>query len=210
MKPSLAGLGARDRRALVGLTLALVTYAAIVGVRSYAVAWGGAHEELDVQRELLARELGLLEAERAIDARLQRVAARFASRSEAMFSAADSLAAVSDLSALLVDIAAQNRVHVEHVESRSSSVETAGVMTLMVILRGRSDVEGLFDFTGALAEATNLIRVEQLSITRLPATEPRGMEEDTIVPDVHVLEFSALVTGYALPEKSPGPDGERG
>jgi hypothetical protein len=210
VKPSLAGLGVRDRRALLGLTLALVIYAAIVGVRSYAVGWGDAREELDVQRELLARELGLLEAERAIDGRLQRVAASFASRSEAMFTAADSLAAVSDLSALLLDLAAQSRVHVEHVESRSSSAETAGVVTLMVILRGRSDLEGLLDFTGALGEAANLIRVEQLSITRLPTSEPRGMEEDSIVPDVQVLEFSALVTGYALPDESPGPDGERG
>lgn len=201
---SATSLSARDRRALLIGAMALLVYVAVVGARSYGTAVGDARRHLDAQRELLARELGMLEAERRIDGRLQEVAVSFASRSEAMFSAADSLAAVSDLSAFLLDAARQNRVHVEHVEGRSSSVQTEGAVTLMVMLRGRSDLEGLADFTTALGEAANLIRIEQFSITRMPSPE-RGDPADTAAsPDVQVLEFSALVTGYALPEDGDG------
>lgn len=210
MKLSLSSLRGRDRRALLVGLVAFVAYGTVVGADSYFAALGTARAQLETQRELLARELGMLEADRSIEQRLRASAAGFATLSEAMFSATDSLAAVSDLSSFLLDEARSSRVHVEHVESRSSSVQTEGLVTLMVMLRGRSDLEGLTDFAAALNEADRLIRIEQLSITRLPAPEPANEPSGAGPPDVQVLEFSALVTGYALPDDSGSREGVEG
>lgn len=210
MKLSLSSLRVRDRRALlVGLST-VVAYGTVLGAGSYMTRLSGARAQLEAQRHLLGRELGMLEAERRVERRLGESAARFATRSEAMFSAADSLAAVSDLSSFLLDVARGNRLHVEHVESRSSSARTEGLVTLMVILRGRTDLEGLIDFATALGEADRLIRIEQLSVTRLPSPEPEGPPGGGAARDVQVLEFSAFVTGFALPDDPVGPEGAEG
>lgn len=207
MKLSLSTLRPRDRRALLLGCLALVAYATFLGIRGYASSLGQAREQLATERELLARELGMLQGADVAEERLQLAAARFATRSEAMFAAADSLAAVSELSAYLQDVARESRVHVEHVESRSSSAETSGLVTLIVALRGRSDLRGIVDFMNAVRESENLIRVEQLSISRLPGSGTRDPDAASPAPDVQVLEFSALMSGYALPA-DPTPPAE--
>lgn len=210
MRMWLSSLRDRDRRALLLGLVAFVAYGAVVGADSYFATLGNARAQLETQRELLARELGMLDADRSIERRLRKSEAGFATLSEAMFSATDSLAAVSDLSSFLLDEAHSSRVHVEHAESRSSSVQTEGVVTLMVMLRGRGDLEGLMDFAAALNEADRLIRIEQLSITRLPAPASANESSDVGPPDVQVLEFSALVTGYALPDDSGSREGVEG
>lgn len=208
MKISLPTLRRRDRRAVLLGCLALVAYVAFLGIRSYASSLGHAREQLAAERELLARELGMLESADAAEEQLQLAAARFATRSAAMFAAADSLAAVSELSAHLQDIARENRVHVEHVESRSSSTETSGFVTLMVVIRGRSDLQGIVDFMNAARESESLIRVQQLSITRVPGTGAGGPEAVSPESDVQELEFSALMSGYALPDDAAPQRGE--
>lgn len=199
MKLPALSLRSRDRRALRVGGIVVLAYLGILGGQRYMADLGELHDQVALQRGILAREIGVLESGSSIDRDLQVTAAAFASRSASMFPAADSLAAVSDLSSYLLDLAEQMRVLIEHSEGRSSSLETPGLVTLMVMLRGRSDLEGLVAFLTALDAAPNLIRVEQLSITRLPSSPPPETTGAAPSPDVQVLEFSALVTGYALP-----------
>jgi type II secretory pathway component PulM len=184
-------LTARDRRALiVGLCVLLPA----VAWRPYQAALTDTREKLVTQRDLLARELALLEdlerypaSYRSADSALKRIAPR-------LFDEPDDVLATARMTSYVAGQALTSRVLLQEAEPRPARRTKDGIRALQVEIRAEGDTEGLLRFLQALERGNRMVTVEELSITRTERAVERGR------PAVAVLSFTATLNGYALPD----------
>ena len=194
---SFADMNPRDRRALVlgGAVLVPALLFALV-VRPLAGSLGEVREQARMERELLAREMGLLAQAGEYPARLD--SARAALRSEAprLFRGVDGLAAASALENYVGEKAEAARVLVRRSESREGGAEGAGLLSLQVDLQGEGDLQALLTFLRGLDTGRRMVRVDRLAVER---REGAG-------PETAPLSFTLTVVGYAMGVASAAGD----
>ncbi|HEX6369722.1 MAG TPA: type II secretion system protein GspM [Longimicrobium sp.] len=190
----------RDRRALTlgGAVLVPALLFALV-VRPLAGGVDETRERVREQRELLARERGLVAQAAEYPSRLRRAEAALRAEGPRLFRGIDGLAAASALEEYVSDAADRNRVSVRQSESRDGEPVGEGITALQVDLQGEGDLRGILSLLRALDAGTRLVRVEQLAI------QARGAGEDA------PLSFSLTAVGYAMSvedvDDSPAADG---
>ena len=187
----------RDRRALLigGLLVVPVLFFSLV-VRPMVRTVGETRERVREQRELLARERGLVAQASAYPARLRRADAALRAEAPRLFRGIDGLAAAAALEEYVSAAAERSRVSIQQSESRDGEEVGEAVRRLQVDLRGEGDLRGILSLLRALDSGARLVHVEQLAIeARAAADAP--------------LSFSFTAIGYAMTfEPTDGPDGE--
>lgn len=183
----------RDRRALAfGALVVVPALFFTLGLRPYLRTLEATRQALEVQSDLLRREMELLresevypevgrEAERALRAQTPR-----------LFEEPDALSATGALAAYVRERAREHRVLIQQTESKSARPEGGGLLAVEIEIRAQSDLEGHLSFLHALENGPKLVRVEQLAIdpaSRFGFGQARSQE---------VLSLSAVVSGYAL------------
>ena len=190
----------RDRRAiLVGLCI-VVPALLVVASRPYRATLADTREQLATQRDLLARELALLEdleryptAYRTADSAMARIAPR-------LFDEPDDVLATARLTSYVASHALTSHVLFQEAESRPAKRTKDGIRALQIEVRAEGDTEGMLRFLQALERGPKLVTVEQIALTRAE----RVQEKDR--PPISVLSLMARINGFALPDSV----GERG
>lgn len=177
----------RDRRALaIGGALLVPALLFALVVRPLAGGVGETRERVREQRELLARERGLVAEAPRYPARLRRAEAALRAEAPRLFRGIDGLAAASALEEYVSDAAERNRVSVRQSESRDGETVAEGITALQVDLQGEGDLRGILSLLRALDSGPRLVRVEQLAI------EARGAGDNA------PLSFNLTAIGYAM------------
>lgn len=195
----------RERRTIViGLRLAVPALAALLwirGIRPYREALADARTEVATQRDLLARELALLEdaerypaAYRTADSALLRTAPR-------LFDEPDDVLATARLTSYVAGQALGSRVLLQEAESRPSQRSRDGIRRLQIEIRAESDTEGMLRFLNSLERGKKLIVVDRIALTREERSQMKGK------PPVAVLVLTATVSGFALADSGAVLDG---
>jgi type II secretory pathway component PulM len=194
---------ARDRRAV--LTGALVLAPALLftfAARPYLRALSDVRARVASQADLLRREEALVAEARTLPARLGQDDRTLASVRSRFVNARDPLAGVAALVGLVGEAARRQGVYLEAVESRPPATLDHGLVALQVIVRGRSDFEGVTRWLRALETAPQLLRVEQLELALIGG----GALSPADSRDVETLAVAANVRAYLLiPERAGTP-----
>lgn len=183
----------RDRRALIVALLVVVPVLLFrVVVSPYMQALSDIHDRVEVQRDLLLRELTVLKEAPAYPALTRDAAAALRVEAARLFSGPDELAASAALVNYVSVESRRHRVLIRQSETRPAQPTGEGVLTLEITVRGMSDLEGLLGFLGALDQGTRLVRVEQIAIQRAQQVQIGT------VRDEEILNFNAVISGYGL------------
>jgi len=186
-------LTASERRTItIGLIAVVPSLLWIFGVRPYRDALAEARDEVATQRDLLARELALLEdaerypmAYRSADSALLRVAPK-------LFDESDDVLATARLTSYVAGQALASRVLLQEAEARPAQRSRDGVRRLQVQISAESDTEGMLRFLNALERGGKLIVVDRIALNREERSQMKGK------PPVAVLSLTATVSGFAL------------
>jgi hypothetical protein len=202
----LRGLAPRDRRAiLLGLAVMVVAAAYVLGVRPYREALGGVRDRVQAERELLTRELALLESASEIPEAIRR-AEEAADRAESrMLQAPSTVLAEGELTGFLESSAYRSRVLLEEIRSGElarGEEPPPGLSLIRLHLRGESDLQGLLTFLGEIEGSRLLLRVRGLALE--PEVARPESDEETPGPrealPTGVVTFQLILDGFARPE----------
>ncbi len=199
----LAGLAPRDRKAiLLGLAVILPAVGWMTVVRPYREALEDVRDRVAAERELLSRELVLLESAPLLPEAMREAelrAERFESR---MLRAASGVLAEGELTRFLEGAAFQNRVLLEQIRSGElarGEEAPPGLSVVRLQLSGESDLEGIMGFLAAMEGSHLLIRVRGLALepeTVRSGTNAREEVSRQAVP-TGVVRFQVIVDGFA-------------
>lgn len=182
---------ARERRALhLGLLVLCIWLGITLGVRPYYSGMTQMRERLARERDLLAREVQLLEDARGFTDQYDRIERAMLDEAPRLFAGPDLVAASANLASYIGGQAALHRVMVQQIDTRTSDASTEGVVALRVNIRGVSDLAGLMNFLTALERGPKLAVVEQFVISHTLTTQGRGQ--------VEALGIVGTIAGYAL------------
>ena len=192
-------VSARERRTiLLGVLLVVPALMWIYGVRPYREALAEARAEVETQRDLLARELALLEdadrypaAYRSADSALLRAAPR-------LFDEADDVLATARLASYVAGQALGSRVLLQEAEARTAQRSREGIRRLQIEIRAESDTEGMLRFLNSLERGAKLIVVDEITLDREERTLGRGQAP------IGVLTLRATLSGFALADSGAG------
>lgn len=185
----LASLSPRDRRTLrLGGLVALPVAVFSLVLRPYVGALFDARDDLTRERDLLAREQGVLSGADRYSRVIADAGAALRGEGPRLFRGVDELAAASALEGYVADQASRHRVAVERSESRSAGRTSAGLVALEADFRATGDLQGILALLRALETGPRLVRVERIAIERRAAA----------TPDVEVLSLSATAQGFSL------------
>ena len=202
----LNGLAPRDRRALlIGLGILLPVGAYVLGVKPYRAALEDVRDRVQAERELLARELELLEAGPGMPERMREVQAEAEVHEERLVRAASGVLAEAALTGLLEASALQSRVLLEEIrggELGRGESPPPGLAVVRLHLRGESDLEGVMNFLDRLEKSPLLLRIRGLALE--PETARAESDDDgergPSLP-TGVVEFQMIVDGFARVEE---------
>lgn len=198
-------LAPRERRTvIVGLLIVLPSLLWVYGVRPYRASLDEARAEIAAERDLLARELALLEdaerypaAYRTADSALARAAPR-------LFDETDDVLATARLTSYVAGQALGSRVLLQEAEAQATQRTRDGIRRLQIEIRAESDTEGVLRFLNALERGSKLIVVDRVSLTREERSQMKGK------PPVGVLVLTATVSGFALGDPIAPANGDAG
>jgi hypothetical protein len=202
----LRGLAPRDRRAiLLGVAVLAPALVYVLGVRPYREALAGVRDRVQAERELLARELALLESASDLPGAILR-AEEAAGRAEArMLQAPSAVLAEGELTDLLEGSAFRSRVLLEEIrtgELARGEEPPPGLSVIRLHLRGESDLQGVLTFLGEIERSHILLRVRGLALEPQVARpesddETQGSRE---AEPTGVVTFQLILDGFAHPE----------
>ena len=190
----------RDRRAIILGLCVVIPALLFVASRPYRAALTDGREQLATQRDLLARELALLEdlerypaAYRTADSALARLAPR-------LFEETDDVLATARLASYVASQALASHVLLQEAESGPTQRTKDGIRILEAAIRAEGDTEGILRFLQALERGPKLVTVQKLAISRSERSLAKGR------PIIGILSLTATVHGYAMsePPRSPG------
>ena len=186
----------RDRRAIILGLWVVIPSLLFVAVQPFHRALTATREELATQRDLLSRELALLQdlerypaALRTADSALKRVAPR-------LFEEPDDVLATSRLTSYVAGQALTSHVLFQEAESRPTQRTKDGIRILQVQIRAEGDTEGMLRFLQSLERGPRLVTVKELAITRAERVQEKGR------PPLTVLSLVATLNGFALPDSA--------
>ena len=192
----------RHERRTIMLGLCIVIPALVFAAsRPYRAALGETREQLATQRDLLARELALLEdlerypaAYRVADSALARVAPR-------LFEETDDVLATARLASYVAGQALSSRVLLQEAESGPTQRTKEGIRILEAEIRAEGDTEGILRFLQSLERGPRLVTVTKLALSRSERSLAKGR------PVIGILTLTATVNGFALSEAPAAPGG---
>ncbi len=204
----LSGLTSRDRRAiLVGLTILLPALTYVFGVRPYRTALGHLQDRIVVERELLQRELALLESAPSFPGLLDRAEAEAILHEDRLVLAPSGVLAEAVLTGFLESAAARSRVLLEEIrggELGRGEEPPAGLSVVRLHLRGESDLEGVLTFLDEVEEARLLLRIRGLALepdlSRAESENDENGRNREPVP-TGVVGFQLILDGFARVEE---------
>lgn len=204
----LSGLASRDRRAiLVGLTILLPAVAYVFGVRPYRTALGNLQDRITVERELLQRELALLEFAPSFPSLLAGAGAEASQHEDRLVLAPSGILAEAALTGFLESAAVRSRVLLEEIrggELGRGEEPPAGLSVVRLHLRGESDLEGVLTFLDEVERARLLLRVRGLALepdlSRPESAEDGNGRNREPVP-TGVVGFQLILDGFARVEE---------
>ena len=199
----LNGLSPRDRRAiLIGLAILVPAAVYVLGVKPYQAALGEVRDRVSAERELLARELALLESSDSLPAAIQRASAEAERFEDRLVRAASGELAEGELTDFLEGSALRSRVLLEEIRSGElgrGEEAPAGLEVVRLHLRGESDLEGVLTFLDEIETSRLLLRVRGLALEpQVARSESEEDEEASRAPvPTGVIEFQLIVDGFA-------------
>jgi len=183
----------RDRRALsIGGSLLCAAFAFTFGVQPYRRGHAALRDRVAEQQELLARELSVLEAARALPQAMERAATALDEQRTRLLPGGDPLAATAALVGMVGDEARRHGVLLEAIESRTPEPVGSGLVAVRIEIRGRADLEALLHWLGAIESGPHLIRIDGLTIAQSNASAVPDSN------DTEALLVAALIKGYVL------------
>lgn len=186
-------LSARDRRAaLIGAVALGAGVAWSLAVAPYVAAVRDATARLEVERQVLARELGIIAEAARYRADATESTAEFMRAATRLFGGGGQEVAAANLAQYLRGVAEVCRVFLRRVDLGAPAPAGTGLVALPVHVAGESDLEGILSLLHALEYGGKLVRVDSLRVT-LPR---RGAVAADGEPEV--LEFAFTATGYLL------------
>lgn len=192
MKPW-SRLAPKDRRAvLVGAAILVPVLAFSLAGKPYFHGRAALAEQIHEQEELLRREFALVQSVSSLSGGLTDATRALADARPRLFPARDPLAATAILVSSVSEHARQQGVLIEAIESRPAESLPDGLMAVQVDMHGRGDLEGLLRWLDAIETGPRLLRVEQLSVSRVGSEFPG----DSL--DAETLSFAAIVRGFLL------------
>ena len=179
----------RDRRALiVGAVAAVPALAWSFAVKPYIAGLRAERDALEVQRGLLARELGAIAAAPRTPAELARSRASLATERKRLFSG-DGITAASGLATYVKGAVEESSLVLQQLESHDNAAPSAaGIRTITLEMRVEGDLRGILDMLSTLESGERLVRVSRIGIERSAASAANGAE---------ALTLSATVQGFA-------------
>jgi len=199
----LDGLSARDRRAIVlGLAILLAGGLYVLGWKPYRAALTDTRSRVAAERELLVRELALLEHGPELSQEILAVEEDANVYEDRLVAAASGVLAEAELTTFLESAALRNRVLLEEIrggELGRGEEPPPGLSVVRLHLRGESDLEGILGFLGEIERDRLLVRVRGLALEPEVA-RPGSDDEETGGQDpvpTGVVEFQLIVDGFA-------------
>ncbi len=193
-------LATRDRRAiLLGLAMIIPAAVIVLGVRPFFGALTEAQDRLATERDVLTRELELLESAPALPKHIEEALRKTAAVDLRLLEAASEILAEAQLTDLLESWAVLSRVLLREIESVAPArgEETPpGFERLRLSVRGESDLEGVLTFLDALESGLLLVRVSGFALEPVLARRetddgPQGEPIPT-----GVVEFQLIIESY--------------
>ncbi len=189
-----------DRRAiLLGLGVMVSAVVIIFGVRPSYRALTDARERLAVEREVLVREIQLLESAAVLPKHIEEALRKTAAVDLRLLEAPSRILAEGQLTDLLESSAVLSRVLLREIESIAPARGTEpppGTEALRLSVSGESDLEGVLTFLDALESGLLLIRVTGLALEPVLARpETNGDSQSEPIP-TGVVEFQLIIESY--------------
>lgn len=164
----LNGLAPRDRRAiLLGVVILVPALLYAFVVRPYRAALSDVRDRIAAERELLVRELSLLETAPDMSEAIRRAQADAQRYDDRMVSAVNGPLAEGELSDYLEGWAGRNRVLLEEIgsgELERGEVPPPGLSVVRLHVRGESDLEGVLGFLREIEGSRLLLRVRGVAL----------------------------------------------
>jgi len=202
-------LAPRDRRAiLLGLALMVPALIYVFGVRPYRAALADVLDRVTAERQLLERELALLQSASTIPEAIRRAELEAARVENRMLQARGKVLAEAELTDFLEGSASRSRVLLEEVRSGELARGEApppGLEVIRLELRGESDLQGVLYLLDEIEKSQLLLRVRGLALEpELARPETDGDENGAreAVP-TGVVTFQIVVDGFARQEVDP-------
>ena len=193
-------LAPSDRRAIL-LGLAVIVPALVIafGLRPFYGALTDAQDRLAAERDVLARELQLLESAASLPKHIEQALRKTAVVDLRLLEAASGILAEAQLTDLLESAAVLSRVLLREIESVAPArgeEPPPGAETLRLSVRGESDLEGVLTFLDVLESGLLFVRVRGFALQPVlarPETDdgPQGEPIPT-----GVVEFQLIIESY--------------
>ena len=203
----LGGLSARDRRAIVlGLAILVPAAGYVLGIKPYRAALGEIRERVEAERDLLSRELALLETGPTLPERIQRAEAEAERFVDRLVQAVSGVLAEGELTGFLETSAFWSRVLLEEIwggELGRGEEPPPGLSVVRLHLRGESDMEGILNFLDELEKSRLLLRIRGLALEpelARPQVENEEGDRGPAVP-TGVVGFQLILDGFARVEE---------
>jgi hypothetical protein len=206
----LGGLAPRDRKAiLMGLAVFLPVLAWMVVVRPYLAALEDVKDRIELERELLFREMVLLERGPLLPQAIREAEERAGQFEGRMLRASSGVLAEGELTRFLEEAALESRLLLEQIRSGElgrGEEPPPGLSLVRLHLSGESDLEGVLAFLAAMERSRLLLRVRGLALepeTARPGTN--GQEGARGAVPTEVVKVQVIVDGFArLDEEGRG------
>jgi hypothetical protein len=186
----------------------------VFAVRPYRAALSSVRDRQTVERELLARELALLESGPALPTAMEEANRGAAVVERRMVRAPNHPLAEAELTEYLQASALRSRVLLEEIRSGADPRGEApppGMSVVRLYVSGESDLRGIMDFLEAIEGSLLLLRVQGLALEPVLARpEPTGEGEEGAPQDARptgVVEFQVILEGFARLENEMGSGG---
>lgn len=188
-------LSARDRRALLlGSLLLIPGLFWILAARPYMRSLDDVSERLTAERDLLARESGVLAVADRYPGEIEGGAERLLEAASRLFGGASSGVASAHLARYLQEMAQGGPALLTRLEPVAEEPAGKGLLALPLHVRGETDLEGLLTLLHSLESGPKLVRVDDLKIRGVRNAQSPGSDE------AEVLSFEFKATGYMLTE----------
>lgn len=191
-------LSKRERRALIiGALIAVPIVGWGVGARPYMSTLGEMKSRLANERQLLARELGVLEAAGDYPEELRRSGRALLQASSRLMGGGKPGLASANFARYLQAVAQEERVLLSRVDPKPAEPAGTGLLSLTLMVRGESDLEGVMRFLQSLESGPKLVRLENLRIQSAGGGLPSQ--------EMEILSFDFVATAYMLVEEQKQP-----
>jgi hypothetical protein len=202
----MGGLAPRDRKAiLMGLAVIVPVLGWIGVVRPYLAALEDVKDRIELERELLARELALLDRGPLLPEALREAELRAGQYEGRMLRASNGVLAEGELTRFLEEAAQESRVLLEQIRSGElgrGEEAPPGLSLVRLHLSGESDLEGIMAFLAAMERSHLLLRVRGLALEPETARGgTNGQEGARGAVPTGVVKVQVIVDGFARLEE---------